>query len=374
MRPECRPRFGVLLALVLVSSLLLGCGAEGSGGAKTEVDGRETSDDSGRPTPHDSRSDAVELAEGHVVAYVRIPGGTEDQLIRLDPPASRVGVDVPNFAGFSLGPVSRDGTRVASRTASDPHGYLIRQWDAAPDSGFLTGTGFDWNPSGSLGAYNVDVGGPLVVVEPDENGVFNAVAGLAETAAQSSYDDLEFHDWVTDDTMFVSSGSTRSLATIGDGELSLTAVDVENPNYPRFDRRGNGLFVDGDRLRRVDPGTGEVTELASITPSPRSDYISSGVEWSYVADQFGFNSDDGTFLCDWDGSSLSCSPVPLPAGFASQGGPTFSPDGSVVGYNIVGPDLLDWRPVLLDPATMVMSELAYECPKTCYLDAFMIAP
>lgn len=311
------------------------------------------------------------------VAYVK-QHGDDSGWYRLDPPSSTRAELVAGFGADLGGDVTADGTRIATRDASSPGGYTVRDSDGNALSSQLVGESFAWNPAGTLGAYNLgDFTGPIAVVDRDgapEPDWTPTAAQEASTGTPIDPSQITFESWVSDDALFVTVGdSDPAIAKMDGGSMVITPIAVDNPNYPAFDRQGKGIFVDETALRQVDTETGEIKDLAVLDPAPESDYIARDVSWSPVASTFSVDTVDGSQICTWS-DTLTCNPVLLPPGFVSEGA-VFSIDGKTVAYNgyVDGP-APDWHPLTVDLSTMKARPLPFSCSGTCYLYAYMARP
>lgn len=317
---------------------------------------------------------------GEIVAYVK-QSGDDTGWYRLEPPTSANGILVSDFGSDLYGPPSNDGSRLISSQPVESPYFTVRNWDGTAISSAIPGRSGGWNPSGTVIAYNDDdYSNPAVVDRDGAPAEDWAYSGAVDAVTKSPVDasDVEFEQWVTDDVMFVVSDGDAALARMVEGQLSLTPIDVENPNYPAFDRLGKGIFVDGDRLRQVDPASGAVTELATISPAPVDDYIANNLEWSPVSLQFSIDSGSegsrATNVCTWT-DTLACTEVPLPDGFSNEGA-EFSYDGKTAAYDgyIEGSGNEDWHPHFVDLKSMNVTPVPYECNDTCYLYAYARKP
>lgn len=350
------------VAAAFLASSLAACGSSGSGNSTRGpgVPSKETT--------------------GEIVAYVK-QNGDDTGWYRLEPPTSANGILVSDFGSDLYGKPTNDGSRLtSSQPVASPY-FTVRNWDGTAISGAISGRSEGWNPSGTAIAYNNDDYNTPAVVDRDGAPAEDwAYSGAVDAATKEPVDasEIEFNQWVTDDVMFVTANDDAALARIVEGQLSLTPIDVENPNYPAFDRLGKGIFVDGDRLRQVDPASGAVTELATISPAPVDDYIANNLSWSPVSLQFSIDSgSEGsrtTHVCTWT-DTLDCAEVPLPDGFMNHGG-VFSYDGKTAAYDgyIEGSGDEDWHPYFVDLKSMNVTPVPYKCSDTCYLYAYVRKP
>lgn len=346
----------VLLSALFGLMMFSGCGASDDAGKNGQV----VSGDGG---------DRV------VTAYVK-ESGNDLGWYHLDPVSAKRGELVSAFGGDLWPQVTNDGTKMATSDGHSPNLITIRDSDGIPVPGpALYGDTFDWNPSGKLGAYNLgDFDGPFAVVDDGGNPADDWAAVKAKDSSTGQPIELAavaFESWVTDDVMFVTVDGTAGLARMDGDELSVTTnIDIDNPNYPAFDKQGKGIFADENALRQINVEDGTISDLAQFDPAPESDYIARQTSWSPVSSTFSYSAPDSEQICDWD-DTLTCWPVSLPSGFTSEGA-TFSLDGETVAFDgYQGAYDADWHPYLVNLVTKQARPLPFQCGSTCYVYAFV---
>lgn len=302
--------------------------------------------------------------------------------IRLNKPTATVGTKLYEFGDDIAGDVTADGSRIATFNAHVPQGYAVRDAAGTELGGLLVGLRFGWNPSGTLGAHSSDETG-LHIVTHDAA----PAPDLPTTATLHGYSQpipltsLEFYGWINDTSIMVTAKNPSGtyVLTLADNSLSLAPLDVENPNYPKFDPMGTGTFVNGPRVQHLDSDSGSITTVGNISPAPATDYIAESVSWSPSAKQFtvDLQGHSGTELCTID-TGVSCVQIPLPTGFQSEGG-KFSLDGTqlaINGYIQTGSSsaAVPWHPLLVSLPSLSVSPLRYACTGTCYVYAYVGKP
>jgi hypothetical protein len=293
---------------------------------------------------------------------------------KASPVSATTGPLMPAFGGDTGGTVSHDGSLIATYDPSMPQGYTIRDGDGTAKSSLLVGNSFEWNPSGTAAAFNTSDTSGLTFVDADgtlQDPLTPQSDGLPDGWIPA--DALEFHTWVTDNTVIVSNEGQTFFGVIHQRNLKLTPIEVENYNDLFFDRLGKGFFVSGMQVQRLDVGSGRISTVGRISPTPLSDYIAAHVEWSPVALEFFIQTgDQGAELCAVSGA-VSCRTVSLPSDFFPEGA-TWSPDGKLLainGHPPYGASDSNWHPLYLHEGSLKPTRIPYRCNETCYVYALM---